>query len=149
MRRRPLFLALAAGSLPRPVRGQGMMDKVDLGSPRMTQAELDRSAVQRLIAEAAGRPVGLADRSLDRLDLSGLDLAGADLRWARLDGASLAGARLAGANLALAWAIGADFGEANLPEADLFQAPLGRARFDRADLSRARLVADCDGTSLV
>lgn len=147
-RRRTLVLA-GLGLLPGTSLAQGMLDKVDLGASRMVEAEVDRGAIERLIAAAAGRPIDLADRSLNRLDLSELDLRGADLRWARLNAARLLRTLLAGANLALAWAIGADFTEADLRGADLFQAQLGRARLDRADLEGARIVANFDGASLV
>ena len=55
------------------VHAQGMMDHVDLSSPRMSGAELRREDVERLIA--AGGAGMLADKSLNGLDLSGLDLA--------------------------------------------------------------------------
>lgn len=132
---------------PHAAHAQGMMDHVDLSSPRMSGADLQRGDIERLIA--AGGSVMLADKSLNGLDLSGLDLRGADLRWARLNRTSLAGARLDGARLDLAWGIEADFSGASLKDATLFQAQLLRARMDGADLSGARIPANFESASMV
>ncbi len=138
------IVALAA--VARNARGQGMdmmMRGLDLDSPRMTEAELDRAAVEAMIHR--GGPVDLRGRGLNGLDLAGLDLREADLTGARLNRSRLAGARLDGAKLAQVWAIEADFSEASLRGADLFQGQFPRARFDRADLTGARLIGNFTG----
>src|SRR5262245_23378885 len=70
------MLALAA-----PACAQDMMRHLDLTSPAMTQAEMTRLEVERLISGSAGRP-DLGGRRLSGLDLSGLDFRGANLRAA-------------------------------------------------------------------
>jgi uncharacterized protein YjbI with pentapeptide repeats len=102
---RVLILLLALLMAPAGTTlAQGMMQHVDLSSPKMSEAELSRAEVEAILAAAtADRPADLTDKSLNGLDLSGLDLSGADLRWARLNRADLRNARLAGARLDLAW----------------------------------------------
>lgn len=147
---RILAALLILGALPTAaVRAQGMMSHVDLDSPRMTAAELTRAEIEAMLGAASGKPLDLADRGLNGLDLSGLDLTGADLRRSRLNRARLAGARLDGAQLDMAWAMDADFTGASLKQAQLFQAQFLRARFDGADLSQARIIGTFDGGSFV
>ncbi len=137
---------LVLAAIARNAPGQGMdtmMRGLDLDSPRMTEAELDRAAIEAMIRR--GGPVDLRGRGLNGLDLAGLDLRGADLTGARLNRARLAGARLDGAKLAQVWAMEADFTEASLRGADLFQGQFPRARFDRADLTGARLIGNFTG----
>lgn len=147
---RILAAVLILGALPTAgVWAQGMMSHVDLNSPRMTEAELTRADIEAMIDAASGKPLDLADKGLNGLDLSGLDLSGADLRRSRLNRARLAGARLDGAQLDSAWAMDADFTGASLKQAQLFQAQFLRARFDGADLSQARIIGTFDGGSFV
>ncbi|MFZ1429212.1 MAG: pentapeptide repeat-containing protein [Geminicoccaceae bacterium] len=148
---RILVAVLILGTLPTAggVRAQGMMSHVDLNSPRMTTAELTRADIEAMLGAASGKPLDLADKGLNGLDLSGLDLTGADLRRSRLNRAKLAGARLDGAQLDMAWAMDADFTGASLKQAQLFQAQFLRARFDGADLSQARIIGTFDGGSFV
>ncbi len=138
------LVSLLGGVRVLPALGQGMMGQVDLSSPRMTRAELDRAAIEGMIGDAGGNPVDLRDRSLNGLDLSGLNLAGARLQWARLNKARLRACDLEGADLGMVWAVAADFTEATLRNADLFQGQYRRAIFDRADLSGARLIGNFD-----
>ena len=126
-------MTILAAIVSSAASAQGMMDHVDFSSPKMSAADMTRAEVEALIAQ--GKPVDLADRSLNGLDLSGLDLTGADLRWARLNRAKLAGTRLDEARLELAWAIEADLSGASLKGANLFQAQLLRANLDGADLT--------------
>jgi hypothetical protein len=146
------LLALpATGCLPASGPwAQGMMEHVDLASPRMTMAELTRIDVEAMIRAAKpGTPLDLADKGLNGLDLSGLDLAGADLRRSRLNHAKLVGTRLDDAKLDMAWAMDADFSDASLQRAGLYQAQFPRAKFDRADLANARIIGTFDGGSFV
>ncbi len=148
MNRRRWLLGLVSilgGARALPALAQGLMGQVDMSSPRMTSAELDRAAVEGMIAEAGGGPVDLRDRSLNGLDLSGLDLGGARLQWARLNGTRLRGCDLRGADLGLVWALEADFTDADLAGADLFQGQFVRAIFDGADLESARMIGNFDG----
>jgi uncharacterized protein YjbI with pentapeptide repeats len=147
------WLLIVAGLLTLPdwpeARAQGALDHVDLLSPKMSQAELTRAEVERLIAAAPpGVGVDLADRGLNGLDLSGLDLAGADLTRARLNRARLVGARLDGARLDMSWGIEADLTGASLKGAAMFQAQFPRARLDHADLTGARIIGSFEGGSL-
>ena len=137
------LMLLATG----PAAAQGMMQHVDLATPRMTQAELTRGDVVALIAATPGKPIVLTDKSLNGLDLSALDLSGADLRWARLNKANLRGTKLAQARLDLAWALEADFTGADLQGATLMQAQLIKARLDGANLGGAAIVGNFEGAS--
>ena len=70
----PVLLLLLPGLLAGPAAAQGMMQHVDLASPRMSEAEMTREDVEALLAEASpDHPADLADKSLNGLDLSGLD----------------------------------------------------------------------------
>jgi hypothetical protein len=64
-----------------------MMAHVDLSSPKMTDAELSREEVVAILEATTSRKQSppLADKSLNRLDLSGLDFSGMDLSRARLN----------------------------------------------------------------
>ncbi len=124
------------------VVAQGMMGQVDMSAPGMTESDLSRADLARMIAAAGGDPIDLRERSLNGLDLSGLDLRGARLQWARLNGAKLRGCDLRGADLGLVWAVEADFAGADLGGADLFQGQFLRAIFDGADLERARMIGN-------
>lgn len=125
---------------------QGMMDHVDLTSPKMSSSDLSRTDIEAMIA--TGAPVDLQDKSLNGIDLSGLDLTGADLRWARLNRANLQNAKLDGAKLDLAWAIEVNLAGASLVGANLFQTQLLRASMQGVDLSGARIVADMSNAQL-
>ena len=82
-------LVSAAGAAPAGAQ-TGMMQHVDLTSPKMSEAELTREQVIALLAAAtAEHPAQLADKGLNGLDLSGLDLSGADLSRSRLNRVNL------------------------------------------------------------
>jgi uncharacterized protein YjbI with pentapeptide repeats len=141
-------LLAVAGSAPAAAQ-TGMMQHVDLTSPRMSEAELSRDGVIALLeAASADQPADLADKGLNGLDLSGLDLSGADLSRSRLNRVNLKDAVLRGAKLDLAWLIEADLENADLRDVSMIQAQLQRARLAGADLSDARVVADFEGANL-
>ena len=141
-------LLSVAGSGPAGAQ-TGMMQHVDLTSPKMSEAELSREDVIALLeAATAERPAKLADMGLNGLDLSGLDLSGVDLSRSRLNRVNLKGAALRGAKLDLAWLIEADLEDADLRDVSMIQAQLQRARLAGADLSDARVVADFEGANL-
>jgi hypothetical protein len=76
-------LLLLAGGGPAGAQA-GMMQHVDLSSPKMSEAEMSRAEVVALLAAATPeQPAQLADKGLNGLDLSGLDLSGADLSRSR------------------------------------------------------------------
>jgi len=147
-----LRLVLVVGallSLASTARAQGMLDQVDLSSPAMTTAEIDRPALlEKLAAVPPGGRADLTGMRLSGLDLSGVDLSGAILRNARLNNTKLHGARLDGAILDQAWALKADFSDASLKGASLFAAQLVGARLAHADLTGARIAGDLTGSDL-
>jgi len=147
---RRLLLALAALlSLASTVRAQSMLDQVDLSSPAMTTAEIDRPGLlKKLAAVPPGGRADLTGMRLSGLDLAGVDLSGAILRNARLNNTRLNGARLDGAILDQAWALKADFSDASLKGARLFATQLVGARLTRADLTGARIAGDLTGSDL-
>jgi quinoprotein relay system zinc metallohydrolase 2 len=132
-----------------PARAQSMLDQVDLSSPAMTTAEIDRAALlEKLAAVPPGGRADLTGMRLSGLDLGGVNLSGAILRNARLNNTRLVGARLDGAILDQAWALKADFTGASLKRASLFAAQLVGARLADADLSGARIAGDLTGSDL-
>jgi quinoprotein relay system zinc metallohydrolase 2 len=132
-----------------PAWAQSMLDQVDLSSPAMTTAEIDRPALlEKLAAVPPGGRADLTGMRLSGLDLSGVDLVGAILRNARLNNTRLVGARLDGAILDQAWALKADFTGASLKGASLFAAQLVGARMSGADLTGARIAGDLTGSDL-
>ena len=117
-------LLAVAGSGPAGAQ-TGMMQHVDLTSPKMSEAELSREEVIALLeAATAEQPAKLADMGLNGLDLSGLDLSGVDLSRSRLNRVNLKGAVLRGAKLDLAWLIEADLEDADLRDVSMIQAQL-------------------------
>ena len=131
-------LLAVAGSGPAGAQ-TGMMQHVDLTSPKMSEAELSREDVIALLeAATAERPAKLADMGLNGLDLSGLDLSGVDLSRSRLNRVNLKGAVLRGAKLDLAWLIEADLEDADLRDVSMIQAQLTKgAACRRRSLGRA------------
>ena len=128
---------------------QSMLDQVDLSSPAMTTAEIDRAGlIARIAAAPPGRPADLTGLKLSGLDLGGIDFRRAVLRNARLNGTRLAGANLDGVILDQAWALKADFSGASLRGASLFAAQLVGARLANADLTGARIAGDLTGSDL-
>jgi quinoprotein relay system zinc metallohydrolase 2 len=147
--RRLALVFLVLLSLAPPAFAQSMLDQVDLSSPAMTKAEIDRGAVlARIAAAPPGKPPDLSGLRLSGLDLSGIDFKRAILRNARLNNTRLVGADLDGATLDQAWALKADFTGASLKGASLFAAQLVGARLAKADLTGARIAGDLTGSDL-
>ena len=126
-----------------------MLQGVDLNSPAMTQADVTRADVVKILSAATPeRPADLTSMHLSGLDLSRLDFSGAVLRDARLNKTSLRGCRFIGAVLDQAWLMNADLTGADLKGASLYQAQLIGAKLDEADLSGVRAPANFTRSSL-
>ena len=126
-----------------------MLQGVDLNSPAMTQADVTRAEVVKILSAASPeRPADLTSMHLSGLDLSGLDFSGAVLRDARLNKTSLRGCRFVGAVLDQAWLMNADLTGADMKGASLYQAQLIGAKLDDADLSDVRAPANFTRSSL-
>ena len=126
-----------------------MLQGVDLNSPAMTQADVTRADVIKILSAATPeRPADLSSMHLSGLDLSGLDFSGAVLRDARLNKTNLRRCRFVGTVLDQAWLMNADLTGADLKGASLYQAQLIGAKLDEADLSDVRAPANFTRSSL-
>ena len=142
------LLMLGFGLASERVDAQSVMDHVDLNSPEMTEAEMDRDELIALLSESSDEPADLSSRRLSRLDLRGIDFKGANLRWARLNGADLRGANLSRATLDSAWLLNANLEDANLRSASLFSTQMQGANLKSADLTGARIIANMERADL-
>ncbi len=140
---------LASASMHGPAVAQDPLSVVDLESPEMSEAEMTRADVEKILdAATPDKPADFTAKRLSGLDLSGLDFSKAVLRSARLNKTKLVGAKFVDAVLDQAWLLKADLTGADMRGAHMFQGQFRGAKMDGVDLSNARVASDLTKASL-